>query len=119
MGDISNHFNRGEFSCACGCGFNTVDVKLIELLEHLRTFFNAPLIVTSGCRCHEYNALIGGARSSQHTRGMAADIRISGVTPTAIAAEAGVFLGNTGGIGTYESWVHVDVRSNGPARWVG
>lgn len=119
MGDLSKHFDRSEFECSCGCGFDTVDAKLIELLENLREFFRAPIHINSGCRCDEYNESIDGAAASQHTKGRAADIRVNGVVPMAVAEQAKAFLGNTGGVGTYETFTHIDTRSNGPARWVG
>lgn len=49
------------------------------VLEPLRSHYNRPVIILSGFRCPELNRLIGGAETSQHTLGEAADIHISGV----------------------------------------
>ena len=46
-----------------------------NVLDPLREEWGAPIIVTSGFRCVSLNAVVGGARSSQHVYGQAADIR--------------------------------------------
>jgi len=49
---------------------------LVEnVLDPLRAKWGMPIIVTSGYRCPKLNAAVGGAVNSQHTKGMAADIR--------------------------------------------
>ena len=49
---------------------------LVEhVLDPLRAKWGAPIIVTSGYRCPALNKAVGGASSSQHTLGEAADIR--------------------------------------------
>ena len=42
-------------------------------LERVRALLGFPLEISSAYRCPELNALIGGAKASQHTRGQAAD----------------------------------------------
>lgn len=118
MGDLSKHFNRAEFACSCGCGFDTVDYSLVLILEELREFFNAPITIKSGCRCAEYNKSIGGAKNSQHLYGRAADIVVKGVTPSSVYHKAKELLNETGGLGSYTTFTHIDTRTNGPARWV-
>lgn len=118
MGDISKHFNREEFSCNCGCGFSTVDKGTLKLLEEVREHFDQPVIVTSGCRCPEYNRKVGGASKSKHVEGLAADIQVIGVE----AKEVFDFLDgkypNQYGLGSYSSFTHVDARPH-KARWGG
>jgi uncharacterized protein YcbK (DUF882 family) len=49
---------------------------------------------------------------------MAADISCKELTPHELAALANqVSVFREGGIGVYVSWVHLDVRKNGKARW--
>lgn len=49
---------------------------LVEnVLDPLREAWGHPIIVTSGFRCKLLNDIVGGAKNSQHTTGMAADIR--------------------------------------------
>lgn len=46
-----------------------------HVLDPLRRQFGKPIYVNSGYRCPQLNKLVGGAVSSQHMRGEAADIR--------------------------------------------
>ena len=46
-------------------------------LQKARNMFGRPIIVTSGYRSPEVNALVGGAAGSQHMKGEAADITAS------------------------------------------
>ncbi len=49
-------------------------VKLAEFAESVRSVLGCPLIVTSGFRCEQLNAKIGGAIMSQHRFAEAIDI---------------------------------------------
>ena len=40
---MSKYFSRSEFSCNCGCGFDTVDFELIQMLDGLRENFDKPI----------------------------------------------------------------------------
>jgi hypothetical protein len=44
-----------------------------NVLEPVRSLLGVPVIVTSGYRCLALNRLVGGARTSQHQKGEAAD----------------------------------------------
>ena len=113
---IAKHFNRAEFACNCGCGFDTVDAATLQILDAVREHFGKPVTVTSGCRCETYNRQVGGAANSQHTLARAADIQIKGVAPDAVYD----WLASnypSASLGRYDNFTHVDTRSNGPARW--
>lgn len=116
MGDISAHFNRSEFACQCGCGFDTVDVELIETLETVRQYFMSPVTITSGCRCVPHNVKIGGSYDSQHTKGRAADFKVQGKTPQEVHDFLCRTYPNQYGVGIYDSWIHFDSRTE-KARW--
>jgi len=121
MGDLSEHFDREEFACRCGCGFGLdpydVDLELVAALEMLRELVGVPIHINSGCRCKSHNRRVGGAKNSRHMVGDAADIHCKGVLPFRLASLAKkVPAFNDGGIGIYEHWVHVDTR-DGKARW--
>ena len=45
-----------------------------NVLDNLRDSWGRPIIVTSGYRCKELNAAVGGTHNSQHLKGQAADI---------------------------------------------
>jgi uncharacterized protein YcbK (DUF882 family) len=117
MGDLSKHFDRKEFACRCDCGFDTVDIELIKILEKIRNHFDRPVHINSGCRCPDHNASEGGGIKSQHLYGRAADFFIQGVEPKTIAKYIDDHWPNRFGVGVYLSWVHIDSRTNGPARW--
>jgi len=116
MGDISARFNRSEFECQCGCGFDTVDIELIHALELVRVQFDAPVTITSGCRCETHNSSIGGSDDSQHKYGRAADFKVKGVTPKEVYEFLDRRFSTSFGIGLYSSWVHLDSR-NERVRW--
>jgi len=126
MTKISEHFDRDEFRCKgenChpsgtgNCGFDTVDVGLVNLLERIRQHFDKPVIINSGCRCMAHNEREGGSRNSQHVKGRAADIVVVGIEPDDVADYA--YSIAAGGVGRYNNFSHIDSRSNGPAGWSG
>jgi uncharacterized protein YcbK (DUF882 family) len=53
-----------------------------------------------------------------HLYGMAADIKLSGVSPKKVAEYAEKLLPGRGGIGIYDTFTHIDVRAT-KARWKG
>lgn len=114
---ISKHFLRGEFACKCNCGFSTVDVKLLEILEIVRSKYGA-VTINSACRCDEHNNKIGGSYGSKHKQGIAADIVVNGTSPDEIYMFLDMFQPNKYGVGKYDSFTHIDVR-NSKARWQG
>ncbi|AQU83234.1 MULTISPECIES: D-Ala-D-Ala carboxypeptidase family metallohydrolase [unclassified Halomonas] len=116
--DLSTHFRRREFACKCGCGFDTVDLETLALLQDIRIHFNVPVVITSGCRCAAHNRRVGGAANSQHVFGRAADIRVQGISPAAVADYVEAHH-PTASVGRYGSFTHVDTRTSGPARWRG
>lgn len=120
--DDVEHFKRSEFACKCGKYCNSFPVEpddqLVRLLERIRKNFGVPVTVTSGIRCKTHNANVGGASASQHMKGTAADIVVKGIDPKAVAAYVETLMPNTGGIGIYNTFVHVDVRKT-KSRWNG
>ena len=121
MGDLTTNFSRHEFACQCGCGFDTVDIELIQVLEDIRAhFFAKSLIITSGYRCHANNAKAGGSAKSQHLIGKAADFKVKDdcgyVNPGLVYDYLDRKFPARLGLGLYSNRVHVDVRSHA-ARW--
>lgn len=113
---ISEHFKQSEFACKCGCGFDDVNSKLIDVLEDVRNHFNAPVYISSGCRCQQHNQNVGGKPNSQHLLGNASDIKVNGIEPKAVADYLESKYPDKFGIGRYQNFTHVDVREI-KARW--
>jgi uncharacterized protein YcbK (DUF882 family) len=113
---LNKYFTRKEFECKCGCGMDTVDAELLEVLTDLREHYGQPVYIISGNRCETYNKKIGGARKSQHLHSKAADIFVKDVLPTAVYEYLNRKYPDTYGLGMSTKFTHVDVRSP-KARW--
>lgn len=111
------YFDRGEFSCKCGCGFDTVDAELIRVLTDLREYFDEAVVINSGNRCKAYNQSVGGSPRSQHLFARAADVRVRGVHPDEVYAYLELQYPNCYGLGRYKTFTHIDTRSGKKARW--
>jgi uncharacterized protein YcbK (DUF882 family) len=90
-----------------------IDPRLLDLLYRISQRTHQTIQIVSGFRAPMFSM----ATLSYHTRGMAADIRIPGMTPLMVrdlAESMGV-----GGLGYYpvSGFVHVDVRDD-HARWI-
>jgi len=119
-GWLSEHFREHEMACPC-CGRYTDNRALLSSLESLRSLCgNVPITATSAYRCERWNGVVGGSEQSQHLLGRACDVIVQGLHPLEVAAKAELVpLFSHGGIGIYDTFVHVDVRVGGPARWNG
>ena len=121
---VSEHFNKYEFYCkgnkrgVCKCNQSIVDAELLIVLEDLRSHFGLPIKIYSGYRCPKYNSYVGGAKRSKHRLGIASDIRIFGVRPKKVYEYLNEKYPNKYGIGNYDNFTHIDIRSN-KARWHG
>lgn len=86
---LTEHFKLSEFensSTARTRGINNkVPEHLIpslrtlctEVLEPLRSIVKEPIIISSGYRCPQLDAAVGGSKTSQHMKGEACDIHLS------------------------------------------
>jgi hypothetical protein len=80
-------FSPREIACR-GTGKVLVDPAALDKLQALRDSLGKPLIVNSGYRSPEHNKRVGGAKASQHLRGVAFDIAMSNHDPAAFEAMA-------------------------------
>lgn len=117
MTQLSRNFFRSEFSCRCGCGFDTVDSELIIVLQSVRDHYGASVTITSGCRCSAHNKRVAGSKKSKHLEGRAADIVVAGVAPSAVYQHLVSIYPDKYGIGKYSTFTHIDTRTGAPARW--
>lgn len=84
----SKYFKLSEFRCKCNGKYCTgypsaLSESLVTGLNTLRERVGSPLSITSGMRCPTWNAKQGGAKSSRHMAGKAADIKGSATNTTA------------------------------------
>lgn len=109
---ITPHFKVREFACSDGSDVVFVAPSLVDILEAIRVHFGRPVTITSGYRTVSYNAgLKNSSKKSQHCNGLAADIKVEGHTPLEVYNYACSLLGDHGGVGIYNTFVHVDVRA--------
>ena len=85
---LSEHFTLGEMLASptaeahkipnvpLKCHITALENLCVRCLEPTRQHFGMPIQINSGYRCPQLNARIGGASSSQHMKGEAADITI-------------------------------------------
>ena len=113
---LSKNFKVSEFKCNDGSDTVLISDKLVDLLQNIRNHFGAAVTINSAYRTESYNKKIGGATKSQHVNGTAADIVVKGATPLEVAQYVEHIMPDSGGIGVYQSFTHVDVRAN-RSRW--
>lgn len=130
---LSKNLERHEMACECGCGFDTVDTVLVEILQHTVDFFEKTyndkgvLVITGGNRCHWHNDSlrekgIHTSPRSQHLYGRAADFKIfvgnkEQVQPREVMAYLNDQWGDVVSIGLYSNRLHLDTRTDGGKRW--
>ena len=121
---ITRNFQLEEFASKDGACFplEVIDnIKLLaENLQVIREEVDKPMSITSGYRSPAHNRKVGGATNSYHVRGMAADLRVSGLTPVQLVGiidklqKEGKIA--RGGLKAYSTFVHYDTRGTN-ARW--
>jgi len=111
---LSPNFTVREFRCRCNRHDDVLICDdLVRFLQAIRTALGVPVTIGSAYRCAAHNRAVGGAASSFHLRGRAADITAAGRTPEqiAIAAERAGAPGIIRYTGS-RNFVHVDTRPN-------
>lgn len=122
----NSNFNISEFNSHDGSPMTPAVerniLKLMSILEVVREACgNKPISITSGYRSKQHNINVGGAKNSQHVYGRAADFKVKGMTPKAVAGVLETLIAQgkipDGGIGIYKTWIHFDFYK--PRRWKG
>lgn len=115
---LAKNFQVKEFACKDGSDTIFIDGELVGYLQMIRNNFGKSVTINSSYRTESYNKKIKGAAYSQHMYGRACDIKISGVKPQVIADYVETLMPNSGGIGVYSNFVHIDTREI-KSRWKG
>lgn len=88
-----------------------------NVLQPLRDKLGVKIKVSSGFRCDELNKLVGGAPTSQHRYGQAADINADGYTANELfhlILLSGIEFDQL--IEEFGEWVHISYRRTGKNR---
>ena len=105
------YFKIPEYICK-DCGLIDMSDNALYMFDRIRELHGAPMIVTSGCRCKEYNIKVKGVPNSAHTPqedglcyGM--DISCCDSEERFSLVKAAMSVGCVR-IGTYETYIHMD-----------
>lgn len=110
------YFNRDEFKCQ-ETGNNDIKDEFITKLDHLREACGFPFVITSGYRDPSHSVEISKPNGGgTHTKGIAADIQVSGGVERMTIVKHACALGFNG-IGVAKTFVHVDIRDTSPVLW--
>mgnify|MGYP002624701871 CR=1 FL=1 len=113
---LSAHFSGHELACkgtSCCGGTCAVDIRLVMALEDFRAALGGrPFSPSSAFRCLVHNRAVGSDDTSQHPRGLAADIRLADFPRTRLEemAAAARRIPEVMGLGIYDWGIHLDVR---------
>lgn len=109
---VGKYFKVREFACKDGSQVVFIDSYLVSILDILRNQVGKPVHINSGYRTPTRNMAVGGAKYSYHMRGMAADIRVNGMSAKELANKLNELIPDECGIIVYKNWVHFDVRTS-------
>lgn len=125
---LSPHFTLAELTASSTAQARGLDntappellprlIMLAEMLERIRSVVGQPIVVSSAFRCAQLNALVGGASTSDHPQGHAADIIAPAFGSATELARLLAPLVSTLSIGQLilegvrgKQWVHVSTR---------
>lgn len=121
MGDMTKNFSRAEFACQCGCGSDNISPALVVLLQEVRDDIGQSMKITSGVRCRQYNASIGGVDDSAHVpadlglgeKAHASDIAIPNSRYRYTIMPA-LYRAGFKRIGIGKGFIHVDIDTRKP-----
>lgn len=124
MKQLTRNFSLDEFSSHDGLPTPPELIPnlqtLAENLQILRDYLGFPIQINSGYRSPEQNKKVGGAPNSMHMQGKAADIVCQKYTPHQVYTAVLTLISQGkvwfGGVGLYDTFVHVDIR-NDKVRW--
>jgi len=90
---------------------SNIQALCVHVLQPVRDHFKKTVKITSGFRCPELNKAVGGAITSQHVKGQAADIKVKGISDFEVFKFIKENL-ETDQLILEPSWVHVSFNKN-------
>jgi uncharacterized protein YcbK (DUF882 family) len=126
MGNLRKNISRHELACHCECGFDSMDGETLDIVQdccdHFAEFTGTDkvtCIINSAARCPVHNMAVGGSANSYHPQARAIDFFIVGISPITVYTYLDTRYPDRYGVGLYNTFVHLDTRTQGPARWRG
>lgn len=107
--EFAKNFEVREMASKDGADKIIIDREMFFPIQKIRDMYGA-VIINSGYRTKSHNKKVGGASSSMHLKGQAADIKINGKSPIEVASLA--YALGFKRIIIYSSWVHIDTKEN-------
>ena len=115
---ISDHFSKKDFICQDSGKFK-ISLGLVGALEELRAKTKKRITIIKGFECPDVAEKKGQIKRNLHVKGLAADIKIEGMTPIEIIKSAETIESITGiGLNIENDYVHIDTRKSERAIWV-
>ena len=113
--DEIKYFNKSEFACKCGgkyCnGFPAEPKeKLIRVADKIRENLGGVATVSSGVRCSQHNANVGGVSNSRHLSAKAMDFCVAGKTANQVLAEVNKHSEIRYAYAINNRYVHMDIE---------
>lgn len=111
----SIYFTSYEFDSPdlIGSG-DLMNVDFLIKLSQARSISKVPFVINSGYRTKEHNKKVGGVGDSAHTKGLAADIRVTSNYHRHEILTALILVGFTR-LGIGNGFIHVDNDSTKPS----
>lgn len=90
MTNLTKHFTLAELDQRGAAKPEHIEnlKRVAEALEVIRERVGVPLIINSGYRSPQHNKAVGGSKTSDHMKGLAADFRAKTYTPYELAMAA-------------------------------
>ncbi len=115
---LTDNFSLQEFQSKDGAEMPPEVAENISILadqlQFIREYVNSPIHINSGWRSKKHNKKVGGSKNSQHVKGKAADIVVTGMKAKDVANLVEYLMDNgyilEGGIGRYNTFTHYDTR---------
>lgn len=111
---MKNYFSNDELACPC-CGQLQFKDETRRKLNIARAYTGIPFVITSGYRCEQHNASVGGVSNSSHTKGHAVDIAAASATKR-LKIVSGLIYAGFNRIGISKNFIHVDDDPSKPSQ---